>query len=65
MSQVFDLKNSLNGESNITNFHKLLFDLILKADNHNLYLLRQAFPNAVDMVEEYKKNGVIIDLPYD
>ena len=68
MSQLLDLKNSLHGNRNITNFHKLLFDLILRADNHNLELLRKAFPNAVIMAMHRRIGGIeekTPDLPYD
>ena len=63
--QSLDLENVVYGNENATNFHALLFRLLLKADNHNLELLRKGFPNAVSMVERYKKSGLIWNLPYD
>lgn len=65
MSLQFDLHDLVNGSGKQTNFSTMLLKLIFKADLRNLELLRKGFPNAVSMVEHYKKTGTILDLDYD
>ena len=65
MSQKIDLQNAIIGAKDVSNFHFYLFKLILKADKHNLALLRKGFPNAVKLVGNYRITGVIDYLPYD
>jgi len=65
MSLKIDMENVVNGPDNATNFGAKLIRLIFKADQSNRAKLAKGFPNAVNMVQEYKHNGTIIDLPYD
>lgn len=65
MSLKLDLHYLINGNGKQTNFSTMLLELIFKADTHNLELLRKAYPNAVSMVESYRKTGTIQDLEYD
>lgn len=64
MSLMFDLTGVL-GDNKATNFSAMLLRLAFKADPENRAKLAKGFPNAVKMVEAYKKGGVILDLDYD
>lgn len=65
MSYQIDMENVVIGRNNATNFGAWLLRLILKADFHNLELLRKGFPNAVRTVEHWRRESNIPDLPYD
>ena len=65
MSLKFDMEQIVNGPNDQTNFGSWLLKLIFKADICNLTKLRSAFPNAVQVVETYRKTGEILDLPDD
>ncbi len=66
MSYQVDLEAISLHDQSRTNFGYLLLKLCMKADLHNLSLLRKAFPNAVMMVEHWRETGVnTLDLPYD
>ena len=67
MSYRYDLGNIIGGDNKADNFGTQLLRLIMKADSHNLSLLRKSFPNAVTMIERWRESmsGEILDLPYD
>ena len=67
MSYKIDMGNILHGDKEATNFGTLLLKLVMKADLHNLRLLKLAFPNAVKTIEGWRmsENGEIPDYPYD
>ena len=67
MSYQYDLSSIIKGNNRADNFGTQLLRLIMKADSHNLSLLRKSFPNAVIMVEHWRESmsGEILDLPYD
>lgn len=60
----YDMYN-VTHENDATNFSAMLLRLIFKADLANRLKLRQSFPSAVKMVDEYQKTGEILDLEYD
>ncbi|MBU2249762.1 MAG: hypothetical protein KKD77_23650 [Gammaproteobacteria bacterium] len=64
MSLQIDLREIIN-EGIQTNFGTKLLWLCLKADDCNIEKIRLGFPNAVQMVEVWRKEGKILDLPYD
>ncbi len=65
MSYQEDIENMTTGKKDATNFGAILLRLILKADLHNLALLRKAFPNAVKVAEHWRETGKSLYLPYD
>jgi hypothetical protein len=65
LSYKVDLENITVGKNDATNFGSGLLRLVMKADLSNMRLLRQAFPNAVKTVEEWRRTGEIPDLAYD
>ena len=65
MSLEVDFRNVLNGRNDINNFNSELIRLIWRADRINRAKLKQVYPNAVKMVEHYKKTGEILELDYD
>ena len=67
MSYQVDMVNVLRRDKDASNFGFLLLKLVMKADLHNLALLRKAFPNAVRTIEEWRASGPeeIPDYPYD
>lgn len=65
MSYKIDLENITVHGNDHTNFGTELLRLVMKADLNNLARLRQAFPNAVKTVEEWRETGEIPDLLYD
>jgi len=65
VSFAIDMRFLLEGGPHQTDFGTKLLVLILKADSHNLELLRQGFPNAVAAVEHYQATGEFLELEYD
>lgn len=65
MSYQVDLENITIGKNDATNFGSGLLRLVMKADLHNLHLLKQSFPNAVQTVSQWRVTGEIPNLPYD
>ena len=66
MSLKIDMQIITNGRDDRTNFETMLLKLCMKADMHNLALLRKAFPKAVAVFESWHNSDKeIIDLDYD
>jgi hypothetical protein len=67
MSYKIDMINIGNFKPG-DNFGSKVLQLVMKADLHNLALLRGSFPNAVKTVENWRQaldSEDIDDLPYD
>ena len=64
MSYRIDMDNIVKGRRE-DNFGSILLRLAMKADSHNLELIRKGFPNAVETVEHWRETSNILDLPYD
>ncbi len=65
MSYQEDIENMTTGKKDSTNFGAILMHLILKADLHNLALLRKSYPNAVKVAAHWRETGKYLFLPYD